>query len=383
MLFKVYANGLSLSYQGGFSPGSAGTYGSTDLAGEVPDDVKERFLRETGLLGLFEKLGDDWVSVQDAELATGHEVFPGEFLDDYLSTKEGIKKLTDSKPALRLVSLYTKPAKRGTAKGWTAGVARRNTNFLMSVKWSEIPYTGYAVTLTIPAGDIPDNEEWGRMRKNLIENGMKNHGWKLVHWLTEFTRNGTPHLHMSVFADSDIPQSKFVMDILSRWDKITSKHGYKVSLEAQNVKKIQNEGWYMYQAKHGSRGQAHYQRREVPESWLKSTGRVWGKNGDWSEYLKTPEETRVDSYKLFCQMRRIAVAVQIRQAKKMKNAQQRKNRLKSIRRSLRHKSEVKPIRMFLTQNQIDEMEQALAIIMQPVRKTPRQARIEELTAKYR
>jgi hypothetical protein len=49
-------------------------------------------------------------------------------------------------------------------------------------------------------------------------------------------------------------------------------------------------GWAQYVAKHAARGVRHYQRspENIPAHWKGTTGRMWGKRGDWpvSEPLK-------------------------------------------------------------------------------------------------
>jgi hypothetical protein len=55
--------------------------------------------------------------------------------------------------------------------------------------------------------------------------------------------------------------------------------------KGQDIKVIDSMvGWLKYLAKHGSRSKYHYQRSAKPSEW-DSSGRVWGKGGEWPTRL--------------------------------------------------------------------------------------------------
>lgn len=59
---------------------------------------------------------------------------------------------------------------------------------------------------------------------------------------------------------------------------------YGASYRAQHVRPITGAvGWFQYLSKHAARGVKHYQRSAegIPQAWQSSTGRMWGKVGDW------------------------------------------------------------------------------------------------------
>jgi hypothetical protein len=185
---------------------------------------------------------------------------------------------------------------RGEVVGWSPAAARRNTRFLWSVDPAGLDGAGFAFTLTMR--DTPDTaDEFTRMR-DLLFKRWRRAGLVRAHWVVEWQRRGTPHLHAAVYLPSPVsglteasPQGvppaaararrldgqKLLLD----WLDIAERWG--AEYQSQDVKVIFSEvGWLEYLAKHASRGAQHYQRQagQIPEGWQKS-GRLWGHLGDW------------------------------------------------------------------------------------------------------
>ena len=171
------------------------------------------------------------------------------------------------------------PGKRGGTTGWSAGSARRNMRFLMSVDDTSVPNLGFCYTLTVR--DIPkDHAEWAakidRLRKWLYRRGVV-----ADHWVTEWQRRGAPHLHGVCFLDPDNFDPMTPADMVTYWSDMTRHLG--TLNRGQDWKPLDGLlGWKRYVAKHAGRGYAHYQRQRghLPKGWQK-TGRMWGKGGSW------------------------------------------------------------------------------------------------------
>lgn len=173
----------------------------------------------------------------------------------------------------------TSPAKRGNCNGWSAGSARRNMNFLMSIDSNLIRGPGFAFTLTIR--DLPaSHDEWARLIDNLRKFAYR-HGAIRDHWVTEWTKAGKPHLHGILYNDPEDHNSRLPIQLVNHWLKLTKHLG--TSGVAQHWRELGGlTGWLKYVSKHAGRGFAHYQRQkgELPSQWQK-TGRMWGKGGHW------------------------------------------------------------------------------------------------------
>lgn len=173
------------------------------------------------------------------------------------------------------------PPARGVVQGWTESAVRRNTLFLFSVDESSLEgLHGLAITLTV--GVCPPNpEDWGKARKAFFE-ALRRSGVFLVHWVTEWQRRGVPHLHLAAYwPDYQAPPPG--ISIIQTWLRIVGRWG--AGARGQNVHSIYDAlGWNKYTSKHAARGIHHYQRspENIPAEWRgKSTGRMWGKLGDW------------------------------------------------------------------------------------------------------
>lgn len=175
-------------------------------------------------------------------------------------------------------------AKRGTVEGWSESATRRMVHFLRSVDERTLdttasgePLRGYAITLTVR--DCPPTaDDWKRLR-NAYFKRLTRLGVYRVHWVTEWQRRGVPHLHGAVWLPISVPRG----ELLLNWVAVANEFG--ASLRGQYSLEINDTvGWFKYLSKHSARGVQHYQRHpeNIPPSWKKKTGRVWGKTGDWA-----------------------------------------------------------------------------------------------------
>lgn len=167
-------------------------------------------------------------------------------------------------------------AKRGQVRGWSADAARRLLAFLWSVDTDGLTGSGFAVTLTM-GGRPESSTDWAAARERLLRwlrSDVEASRWQ---WLTEWTANGRPHLHLCVFGPADLEDWQIAL----KWVEICRDAGWPAEWSAQHVEALHNTlGWLKYVAKHSARGVAHYQRETPPEGWA-VTGRLWGKGGSW------------------------------------------------------------------------------------------------------
>ncbi len=166
-------------------------------------------------------------------------------------------------------------ASRGVVNGWTVGASRRLLRWLLSVNTDGLDRSdGWAVTLTLK--ECPaTSEEWVAVRVQLLKR-LDRGGAELVHWVTEWTRRGVPHLHLAVYGPGAIDAL-----VLGAWVAVAGSRGWAVSVRSQHIVPITGAaGWLQYVSKHAARGVHHYQRQGSPEGWTK-TGRLWGYRGLW------------------------------------------------------------------------------------------------------
>lgn len=167
-------------------------------------------------------------------------------------------------------------AKRGEVEGWSVGATRRNTAFLRSICEDQLTGAGIALTLTLR--DCPPTAlEWHRIRKAWTMR-MSRAGMVRLHWVTEWQRRGVPHLHCALWW----PDRYDLATPIDAWVDLASPYG--AGHRGQHGRIIDGPiGWFQYLSKHAARGVKHYQRssENMPEGWLKKTGKVWGKSGDW------------------------------------------------------------------------------------------------------
>lgn len=172
--------------------------------------------------------------------------------------------------------------RRGEVVGWSAAAVRRHKRWLYSVDAPRLDGPGDAVTLTL-RDTPPTSEEWRALLHRLFQ-GLRDAGFTRWHWVVEWQRRGTPHLHMAVYAPEGGADG---WDVVRLWLRQTGEP-YGAHAAAQRVEPITGPvGWLKYLSKHASRGVRHYQRSGRPEGWDK-TGRLWGYGGDWP--LEEPVE---------------------------------------------------------------------------------------------
>lgn len=165
-------------------------------------------------------------------------------------------------------------AKRGIIKGWTPEAAMRLTKFLWSVNPDMLDGSAFAVTLTM-GGRPESSQDWAAARQALLE-WLRRRGVRRWQWLTEWTRNGRPHMHLCVYIEDVAPE-----ELALAWIKISRAHGWDADWKGQTVEPLwDSTGWLKYVAKHSARGVDHYQRETPPEGW-ETTGRLWGRGGQW------------------------------------------------------------------------------------------------------
>jgi len=153
----------------------------------------------------------------------------------------------------------------------------------MSVNGKVLPRRGFAITLTVR--DLPKSgAEWQYRIKEILRWARRN-GADMYHWVTEFTRQRRPHLHLCVYVgDRDHP-GLFAFQLTSIWLRQT-KH-LATSDRGQYWRVIDTlDGWLEYVGKHVSRGYEHYQREKdsLPKGWTEGTGKMWGCSRNWPRY---------------------------------------------------------------------------------------------------
>lgn len=205
-----------------------------------------------------------------------------------------------------------KRAPRGDVIGWSSATSRRLTQKLYQVDAEALQGQGYAVTLTIH--DTPaDSETFHQLRRAWLKR-LSRMGITQVHWVIEWQRRGTPHIHAAVYAPA--PLSNRDRNLLAvHWLAVTEDYGSELS--GQHIDEISGAvGWLKYLSKHASRGVNHYQRQGHPEGWNK-TGRMWGFGGAWP--MIEPVVLDGLNNREFYRARRIARAWAIADARKEKN----------------------------------------------------------------
>lgn len=167
--------------------------------------------------------------------------------------------------------------KRSAVMGWSAASVRRHKRWLYSVESSQLSGSGCGVTLTL-RDTPPDQETWGRLLRALLQR-LRDSGMIRWHWVVEWQRRGTPHLHMAVYGPESLSPEAVGELAIAHWLALTRPYG--AATVGQFATPITGPvGWLKYLSKHASRGVAHYQRQGMPSGWSKS-GRLWGYGGAW------------------------------------------------------------------------------------------------------
>lgn len=185
---------------------------------------------------------------------------------------------------------------RGIVNGWSPSAVRRHKRWLYSVVSPGLTGHGYALTLTLR--HTPGSHgEWSRLRK-LFMKYLRDSGAVRWHWVVEWQRRGTPHLHMAVYYREPLPWLGH--ELIAAW--VDRARAFGAEHQGQKVLPIDGPvGWLQYLSKHASRGVAHYQRQGKPEGWEK-TGRLWGYGGDWP--IEDPVAAQVDM-RVYWRLRRM------------------------------------------------------------------------------
>lgn len=231
------------------------------------------------------------------------------------------------------------PPKRGDSAGWSQGAARRNSVFLQSVDLPALDGRPWSLTLTLPAGSLrdpvepPDSAEFHRLLRAYLER-LRRAGAIRWHWVIEFTKRRTPHLHMAVW----MPENADSLALfLAHWLQLTSNAGWPASVKSQHGAPLDDAGWLQYMAKHGARGVRMYQRTRdaLPESWRAKPGRMWGYGGSWpSAEDRAPMEWLTDQRGMWA-YRRLLRAWAVNQARSTSNVRLRGRYIRQARSMLR------------------------------------------------
>lgn len=178
-----------------------------------------------------------------------------------------------------------KRAKREKTTGWSQSSTRSNKAFLYSVDTQNLDGYGLAFTFTIK--DLPPTPAaFSKIRYDFLKI-MTRMGMIRYHWVTEWQKRGVPHLHGCLYFPYELTLNA-VNGIIFIWCDCASQ--YIASPRGQDIKPIDTAvGWLKYLAKHGSRSGYHYQRTSKPKEW-DSSGRVWGKGGEWPTRLTEHNE---------------------------------------------------------------------------------------------
>lgn len=218
-----------------------------------------------------------------------------------------------------------KRALRAEIQGWAPSSVRRQRNFLYSVQVDQLTGHGYALTLTMR--DTPDGPEALAAVIRALMKRFQRAGVIRLHWVIEWQRRGTPHLHMAVYTPQALPHSG--RELVQHWLDVAGPWG--ASWGAQDVKPIESAGgWLQYLAKHAARSVKHYQRHGMPDGWTK-TGRLWGHRGDWA----TTEPMRFDIDRAgWFRLRRMIRAWRIADARAEHGTAARARRVRQARRML-------------------------------------------------
>ena len=103
---------------------------------------------------------------------------------------------------------------RGKVDGWSASSVRRHRQWLWSVDVNRLDGSGYGVTLTV-RNTPASHTEWAALVARL-HRAFREAGLSRWHWVVEWQRRGTPHLHLAVYAPAGwaVPGSP-ITDIMS------------------------------------------------------------------------------------------------------------------------------------------------------------------------
>lgn len=217
--------------------------------------------------------------------------------------------------------------KRSTIKGWSAEAASRHVAFLRSID-HEAMADRFVYSFTLTLRDTPETaEEWSAARDYWLQ-AVRRRGVVAYHWVVEWQRRGTPHLHGALVFDHElVPRERF--ELLAAW--VAAAAPYRPAMIAQNLGRTMDAAaWSQYVAKHSARSARHYQRSGMPAGWVNS-GRLWGSS-------RTGWERRSDAYRVpldaFHQYRRLVRSWRLADARAEKDPVTRARRISGARRML-------------------------------------------------
>ena len=163
---------------------------------------------------------------------------------------------------------------------------------MYSIDADSLGGSGYALTLTLR--DTPANSaDWVALRQRWEDRVRRMEGFVRLHWVIEWQRRGTPHVHAAVYFTEPLWGSGW--EIVAQWCAV-AQGPYGARPSAQHVAAIAGPlGWLKYLSKHAARGVRHYQRSGKPQGW-DTTGRLWGRRGSWPAELPMVADLDMPSY---------------------------------------------------------------------------------------
>jgi hypothetical protein len=169
------------------------------------------------------------------------------------------------------------PAKRDVIKGWSSASVRRHTKWLYSIDAPRLDGEGFALTLTMK--HTPESADAFHSARRAWIKRIERLGASRVHWVIEWQRRGTPHIHAAVYFPEGVADANTPVRMLLHWIAVAEQWG--AGPRGQYFDTISGPlGWLKYLSKHASRGVKHYQRMGAPVGWER-TGRLWGHTGEW------------------------------------------------------------------------------------------------------
>lgn len=210
-------------------------------------------------------------------------------------------------------------------KGWTKGASLRCAAFLRSIDFEALTGFGAAYTLTIPAAPKGASAFVSPVEfHTLLDSWLKRQarrGMIRYVWVIEWTRRGTPHLHISAWYSEEVSP---LLTGVSDWLALTKNVGPSgTSAGAQTGEELTSAGWLQYSAKHGARGVKQYQRQSdnLTTEWRENPGRVWGKSSkaSWEGVAVDPLRLTFETTKSFYRFRRLVKSWCRSNASKTKN----------------------------------------------------------------
>lgn len=241
-------------------------------------------------------------------------------------------------------------------RGWTKATTRNLTNYLMSLDFPSVDGAPYAFTLTIPATcmDRVSSAELHGLLAAWLRRCRRYYGMAHYYWLIEFTAQGTPHIHLTVWCHDtrqlydrrtrqyvmvDLPPVTTQTLMLVEWIRLCETHDIPARMTGQLFRPVEDtpEAWLAYTAKHSTRGIEHYQRRldNMPEDWQQHPRAMWGHDRNLTN-MQADQWDLPMSTEAFWQFRRTIRRHLIQQARRIKDPRKRGKAISATRRMLKH-----------------------------------------------